>query len=172
MIIHKILHPISLKISRKIHGKTLYILSKTPMERDGAIYMANHSCRWDVPVAVDLLKRHTYVLAGKQSLQFMDWLGFEINGTVWVDRKNRNSRSFAYKKMKKLLMKKNNLLIFPEGTWNLLPSSPMLPIYWGGIALAMETGKPLIPVVMEYRGDDVYIAFDKPMYYQKSQDNH
>ena len=72
--------------------------------------------------------------------------------------------------MKKLLMKKNNLLIFPEGTWNLLPSSPMLPIYWGGIALAMETGKPLIPVVMEYRGDDVYIAFDKPIYYQKSQD--
>ena len=28
--------------------------------------MANHSCRWDVPVAVDLLKSHTYVLAGKQ----------------------------------------------------------------------------------------------------------
>ena len=122
MIIYKILHPISLKISRKIHGKTLHILSEIPMERDGAIYMANHSCRWDVPVAVDLLKSHTYVLAGKQSLQFMDWLGFEINGTVWVDRKNRNSRSFAYKRMKKLLMKKNNLLIFPEGTWNLQPS--------------------------------------------------
>lgn len=72
--------------------------------------------------------------------------------------------------MKKLLMKKNNLLIFPEGTWNLLPSSPMLPIYWGGITLAMETGKPLIPVVMEYRKDDVYIAFDKPAYYRKDQD--
>lgn len=66
MIIYKILHPISLKISRKIHGKTLHILSEIPMERDGAIYMANHSCRWDVPVAVDLLKSHTYVLAGKQ----------------------------------------------------------------------------------------------------------
>ena len=157
-------------ISSKIHGKTLHILSEMPMEKGGAIYMANHSCRWDVPVAVDLLKRHTYVLAGKQSLQFMDWLGFEINGTVWVDRKNRNSRSFAYKRMKKLLMKNNNLLIFPEGTWNLLPSSPMLPIYWGGITLAMETGKPLIPVVMEYRGNDVYIAFDKPIHYLKNQD--
>ena len=170
MIIHKILHPISLMISRKIHGKTLHILSEMPMEKGGAIYMANHSCRCDVPVDVDILKRHTYVLAGKQSLQFMDWLGFEINGTVWVDRKNRNSRSFAYKRMKKLLMKNNNLLIFPKGTWNLLPSSPMLPIYWGGITLAMETGKPLIPVVMEYRGNDVYIAFDKPIHYLKNQD--
>ena len=90
-------------ISRKIHGKTLHILSEMPLEKGGTIYMANHSCRWDVPVAVDLLKRHTYVLAGKQSLQFMDWFGFEINGTVWVDRKNRNSRSFAYKRMKKLI---------------------------------------------------------------------
>lgn len=40
----------------------------------------------------------------------------------------------------------------------------MLPIYWGAIGLAMETGKPIIPMAMEYREKHCYVLFGQPIY--------
>ena len=56
-----------------------------------------------------------------------------------------------------------NMIIFPEGTWNLPPSKPMLPLYWGIIDIAKRAKKPIVPVILEYTNDRCYAAFGEPM---------
>lgn len=63
-----------------------------------------------------------------------------------------------------------NICVFPEGTWNLTPSKPMLPLYWGIIDIARTTGRPIIPVVLEYRAFDCYVKWGAPIYVS-SKDN-
>lgn len=62
----------------------------------------------------------------------------------------------------KYILNKTNLLIFPEGTWNLEMSLPMLPMYWGAIRLAQETGCPIIPFVEEDIDNQCYVNFGHP----------
>ena len=69
-----------------------------------------------------------------------------------------------------VLRKGANLIIFPEGTWNLTPSKPMLPLYWGVIDIARYSGKPIIPVILEYTDKKCYVAFGSPMYISQGDD--
>ena len=43
----------------------------------------------------------------------------------------------------------------------------MLPLYWGIIDVARQTGKPIIPVVLEYYGENCYISFGKGIFVSK-----
>lgn len=52
--------------------------------------------------------------------------------------------------MQKLLNTGKNLLIYQEGTWNMTPSKPMLPLNWGVIEFAKSASVPIIPLVAEY----------------------
>lgn len=40
--------------------------------------------------------------------------------------------------------------MFPEGTWNLTENLLMLPMKWGIIDIAKETGAQIIPTALEY----------------------
>ena len=128
----QLIHPIMLKAYQKIHKKNLHILQEKKELTENVIYMVNHSCRWDMPVAASAIKDHFYWLIGKQPLNVSDRIGVILNGTIWVDRKNKLSRKKAYEKMKQFLQNQTSILLFPEATWNLSDSKPMLPIYWGG----------------------------------------
>ena len=66
--------------------------------------------------------------------------------------------------MSELLQEGKNLLICPEGTWNLTPSKPMLPLYWGIIDLSKQTGVPIIPLILEYHSDCCYAKFGEAIY--------
>lgn len=62
-------------------------------------------------------------------MRLSDRLGYILKGTIWVDRKNGESKAIAYNHMKKILEQESSLTIFPEATWNLEPSLPMLSMY-------------------------------------------
>lgn len=83
---------------------------------------------------------------------------------VYIDRKNKKSKRRGFQKMLRILKNGNNLLIYPEGTWNMTPSKPLLPLNWGVIELAKETGVPIIPMVAEYHPDCCYVKFGEPIY--------
>lgn len=63
------------------------------------------------------------------------------------------------------LRKGQSILWFPEGTWNLTPSQLMMPMKWGIIDVAKETGAQIIPTVLEYSREQkkCFVRFGKPM---------
>lgn len=152
----KVIHSIFIALIKVQRKYNVFILNKQPETGENVIYAVNHSCKDDFPITCEVAGRHTYVLVGKQHLRLIDRICFRLNGVIYVDRKNRQSKSEAGKRIRKYLRKGGNICIFPEGTWNLTPSKPMLRLYWGVIEIARETGIPIIPLVLEYRGHNCY----------------
>lgn len=154
-VVHFILIAL-IKLQRKYN---VYILNKQPQTEKNVIYAVNHSCKEDFPITCEVAGRHTYVLVGKQHLRMIDRICFRLNGVIYVDRKDKQSKNIAGKRIRKYLRKGCNICIFPEGTWNLTPSKLLLPLYWGIIEIARETGIPIIPLVLEYRERNCYVKW-------------
>jgi 1-acyl-sn-glycerol-3-phosphate acyltransferase len=147
----------------KVRDKKIHILNQCPAIQGSAVYAVNHSTKYDFPIIAEAIGTHAFVLSGKQSMNLIDRIGVNLNGAIWVDRKDKQERANVKRRIEQLLKKGNKIIMFPEGTWNLTPSKPMLPLYWGCIDIAKEAHCPIVPLVLEYKGDDVYVKFGIPL---------
>ena len=112
-----------------------------------AIVICNHNSLIDVPVSTPFLPRANKTIA-KKSFIYVPLFGWIYQfGSVIVDRKNNQSRSTSFEKMKRVLDSSLDMLIYPEGTRN-KTSEPLKSFYDGAFKLAIETQKPIIPVVL------------------------
>lgn len=148
------------------------MLNKHPKFQGSCIYAVNHSCKWDSQYMIEIAEKFFWLLAGKQRLKIVDRIAFIINGVIWVDRKDKQSKSESKEKMYKLLNKDESLCIFPEGTWNLTPSKPVLPLYWGCVELAQASGKPILPICLEYKSNICFVKFGELMYVDKNANKY
>lgn len=147
----------------------LVLMNNIPLVKENCIYAVNHSCKWDFQYMIEITTKYFYVLAGRQRLRVIDRIAFILNGVVWVDRKNKNSKTSSKEKLIHLAKSGQSLCIFPEGTWNMEPSKPVLPLYWGVIDIAKTSGIPIVPVCMEYK-EKCYVKFGKPIYMKEDED--
>lgn len=76
-------------------------------------------------------------------------------GLILVTKKKEKwqSRRNAKLDMMSVLLKGHSIIIFPETAWNLSPNKLHLPINYGFLDVAQKTGKPVVPIVMEYTYD-------------------
>ena len=149
----KLIHQLLLHIVKNRDLPTIVNVNEPPEVEGGAIYVTNHQCIHDIPVATISVSKHVFLLMGKQRLKVQDRLFFILNGSIWVDRKSKKSRFMAKAKMKKLLTNGESVLLFPEGTWNYHPHNLLLPLNWGCVEIAQVCNAPIIPFVMDYRDD-------------------
>lgn len=129
----KILHPLLKTIISKQPMPEIVALNELPKLSGNVIYVINHSCKYDGPVTGLCIPKHFYYFMGKQRLEIVDRIFFFLNGIIYVDRMDKNHRKQIKGKVEKLLRRGKSLLICTEGTWNYLPSAPLLPLYWGCI---------------------------------------
>lgn len=133
------------------------------------IFAVNHTNSFDTPVAGaaiwKICRKRCKVLAGKQSLWLSDRLFFWLNGVIWVDRKSREAMKNTKQKLITLLQQKQNIMWFPEGTWNMTDNLFMLPMKWGIIDAAAASGAQIIPLILEYDRETMVasVYFGTPM---------
>jgi 1-acyl-sn-glycerol-3-phosphate acyltransferase len=114
---------------------------------DNAVVVCNHNSLLDIPISFPFLPRANKTIA-KKSLSYVPIFGWIYSfGTVLVDRKDSRSRQESYNKMKFVLNHGLDMLIYPEGTRN-TTSAPLKSFYDGAFKLAVETQKPIVPVVL------------------------
>ena len=145
-------------------------LNKHPDLNSNCIYAANHSCKWDGQYLMEIIPGEFSFLAGKQRMKFIDKFGLNWNGIIWVDRKDKKSKQASKIKMKKVLARGKSLCIFPEGTWNLEPSTLVLPLYWGVIEIAQQANVPIVPMCLEYVGDTCYVKYGDVIHIDEKAD--
>lgn len=112
-----------------------------------AIVICNHNSLIDVPVSTPFLPRANKTIA-KKSFIYVPIFGWVYQfGSVIVDRKSDQSRRASFEEMKNVLSKGLDMLIYPEGTRN-KTSAPLKSFYDGAFKLAIDTQKPIVPVVL------------------------
>lgn len=150
MRLKDILHPVLMLVSRsKVHVKIVQTNSRRAVSGVPTIYAVNHSSFMDTPIALKLTGR-SVIFSGKQNLAFEDWLFFVLNGVIWVDRKDKADMQASKDAVLAYLAKKQSVLWFPEGTWNLTENMMMMPMKWGIIDIAREAGAQIVPVALDY----------------------
>ncbi len=158
--------PILLGILKTIRKKNLIFLNECPVDKkETMIFGFNHSNANDVPLATEIIGRHSYLLASDENKNDVSGLLFRIKGVVYLQRGNKESEKSAKTEMIKRALYGRDLMIFPEGAWNLEESVPMLELGAGIIDIAKITEYPIVPVVMEYedKTNNVYVKYGMPL---------
>jgi len=75
----------------------------------------------------------------------MGWM-MQMAGDIRLVRSDRNSRKAALDECRDRLQRKVSVMIFPEGTRS--PTGDLLPFKDGAFRLAIETGTPVLPLVV------------------------
>ena len=142
-----------------------------PEDKGPVIFSANHSNSNDFPTISRLIKKHFFIMADYTMINdhLVNTLN-KLNGCVYVDRLSKKSGQNAYRECVEGVKKGYNMLLFPEGTWNLLDREPMLPRRWGDIKIAQETNRPIQPIALAYSNNMCFVKFGKLRYVNKNDD--
>jgi 1-acyl-sn-glycerol-3-phosphate acyltransferase len=86
----------------------------------------------------------------------------KTTGVIFVNRENKESRKETLKKMKDVLEKGYSVLIAPEGTTHIEPTT--IDFRPGAFVLATQLDVPIIPIAIDYKllsdawvGDDTFL---------------
>ncbi|HRP32049.1 MAG TPA: lysophospholipid acyltransferase family protein [Agriterribacter sp.] len=111
------------------------------------IVVSNHNSYMDVPLTTPQIPGPNQTIA-KAELAKIPLFGLIYSrGSVLVDRKSDRSRKESFIKMKAVLDRGLHMCIYPEGTRN-KTNEPLKSFHDGAFKLAVDTGKPIIPVLL------------------------
>lgn len=87
--------------------------------------------------------------------------GLKLNGVIPLETKNKVDRKVAYNRSIELLNNGGNLLIYPEGAWNVSPNELVMKTFVGTVRMARETGVQIVPIAVEQYGKNFYFNIGK-----------
>ena len=161
--IHKLLY-ILIQIDRVLTKEKLEVIHDDRIESDNSkIYACTHVGGNDVQRTFEAIKDHAYLFLGDPRGIYKDVAGAMLfgNGVIPVELNDKTDRKIAKARSIELLNRGGNLLIYPEGAWNVMPDLPVMKLYDGAVVMAQETGSDIIPVAIEQFGPQFYASIGK-----------
>lgn len=140
----------------KVAGSTLMWLSGSPLQIDGrehldparpAIYISNHTSAADLFLGMWLAPVGTVGIAKKQVVYY-PLLGqiYLLSGHLRIDRGNSARAVESLRQLSEIVRRHRlSVYLWPEGTRS---NGPLLPFKKGVVHLAIQTGLPVVPVVV------------------------
>lgn len=162
----------------------------------GKIFVVNHRQADDIVLGANAIGESGYIVFGNKylALDTTNGLGLWAYGMILLDRDNSLNRKSTYNKMKYVIENGGNIIIFPEGYWNLNDNGKaderhgaddhnsenwlIQDLNIGALRLAKETGSPIVPVILHYdefkrkmcyskKGDAFYVTNDDDVFEKK-----
>ena len=164
---------------------------KTKSYKKGKIFVINHRQADDIVLGANAVGESGYIVFGNKylALDTTNGLGLWAYGMILLDRNNSLNRNSTYKKMKYIIENGGNIIIFPEGYWNLNDNGLkdnnheaddhnsenwlIQDINIGVIRLSQELGCPIIPTILHYDETNKKICYSKKgdLFYVNKNDN-
>lgn len=162
--IRTLIHPLLVRIMETTLNCKLVLIEdkrEKSITNHNVIFAVNHTNVHDVPAASKIIKEHCYIVAGGEVKNDINGLMFRLNGVTFLNRSNSEERKNSKENLLKYLMHGENIMIFPESTWNRLGTRGtkeriMMPLWPGAVELSQKTGVPIVPVILEYMGEVCY----------------
>lgn len=149
-----------IKIDRILSKETLTVIGDKRIKTGTPkIYAATHIGGNDIQRTFEAIKYHAYLFLGDPKGIYTDLTGIilYLNGAICLETDNKNDRNIAYKRALELLRRNGNLLIYPEGAWNITDNLPVMGLYKGVINMAKETGAEIVPIAIEQYNNNFYV---------------
>lgn len=139
-----------------------------PHDEKGRIFAINHRQGDDIVTGANVAGKSAYIVFGNKylALDTTNGLGLWAYGMILLDRDNKVNRNNTYNKMKFVIEHGGNIIIYPEGYWNLDDNGEADERHgadghnsdnWliqdfniGIFRLAQETGCEIVPTVLHY----------------------
>lgn len=150
-MIHPLLH-VMLLVSRKSRGYKIEVINKPRVVSNRpVIYAVSHIGKFDFEIVSEIITQQVFVLAADFVHTKGTFSGFFLwmNGVVYIDVLDKEDRKNSRNIMVKIAKQGGNIMIFPEGTWNLSPNEIVYDIQLGTVDIAMETGAVILPISVE-----------------------
>ena len=168
--VRKIISPVLRKAYRKQIKYDLVtdIAVPLPKSSKGRIFAVTHRQKEDIIISMCVAGCSAYTVFGgtEIALDTLNGLGLWAYGIILVNRNDKTSRQSAYKKMKYVIEHGGNIIIYPEGYFNIADDGESDDVHgadghnsdsWlvqelnlGAFRLAQETGCEIVPVVLHY----------------------
>lgn len=127
------------------------------------IYACTHIGGNDIQRTFQIIKEPAYLMLGDPGILYKKviYKGLQMNGVIPLETTDREDRKIAYNRAIELLQNGGNLLIYPEGAWNVSPNLLVMKIFTGTVRMAQETGAEIIPIAVEQYGKNFYFNIGK-----------
>lgn len=156
--IHGLIH-ILLTASRVFARQQLTIIGdKRTRSGRPLIYACTHVGRYDIEMALQLIRGPAYFLMGDPGAVYKNFDGavLWLNGVIFVDTAYKEDRYIGKENCIKVLEQGASLLIFPEGAWNITENQIVMPLFPGTAEMAIRTGAEIVPIAIEQYGKHYY----------------
>lgn len=153
----------------KLCTKRTIIIEQYPKLKKDEVYVfcCNHSFDEDIISALASIDRNVYMLQGTtdQMLHNPIFLALWLNGMIYLDRMNADSRKQAVEKMKRILKSGTSVLLFPEGGYNNTENQLIQPLFSSPWMLSKELKVKVIPLISfnDIGTDRIYIRAGQPL---------
>ena len=113
------------------------------------IFMSNHRSQTDILAVVAALEEFQLRWVAKKELTRIPLFGWALQrtGHIIIDRSDRRQSIASLRAAKSQMLDGISVVIFPEGTRS-ERGQDLLPFKKGGFMLALETGFPIVPLVI------------------------
>ena len=168
--IHFILYSL-IKLSRILSGEKIVVVDdKHHQTTNPVIFASTHVGGDDVQIAFEAIKERAYLFLGDPNdiYQRIEGLLLYLNGVICLETRDKDDRKIAYNRAIELLKMKKNLLIFPEGAWNVSANLPVMKLFNGTTRMALETGAEIVPLALEQYDKTFYVNIGENLSFSNS----
>ena len=161
--IHQLLLQIVM-IDRLLNHETITVLKDERIKTNHPkVFTCTHIGGNDIQRTFEAIKDPAYLFLGdpQELYQNLEGLLLFLNGAIYLETRNKQDRGIAKRRSIELLEKGGNLLIYPEGAWNISPNLPVMKLYKGAVNIAVTTGADLIPIAIEQVENHFYVSIGK-----------
>jgi 1-acyl-sn-glycerol-3-phosphate acyltransferase len=111
------------------------------------IFVSNHISYFDIPMMMKAIRHQNIRILGKSEMTKIPVFGFIYKkGAVLVNRESIIKRSESIRNLIWFIQRKISVFICPEGTFN-TTGKPLKSFYDGAFRIAIETQKPIRPIL-------------------------
>lgn len=158
------------KATKLILTKELLIDKKIePPEDTPVIYASTHGFLEDSITMSLITKRSAYYLVGSMPMALNGIFGLllYINGSIYLNRRNKESKKASVEKAVRALELGTNLFFYPEGVWNKTANQLTLRFWSGIVKVAHKSKAPIVPIIQIPVHNKIYISQLEPFYVSK-----
>lgn len=166
--LRKKIHPLInliLKIDEVLSKEEIIVVKNENNAKENVpkIFACTHIGGNDIQRTFQVIKEPAYLMLGDPGILYRMpiYQGLKLNGVIPLETKNKIDRKIAYNRSIELLSNGGNLLIYPEGAWNVTPNEIVMKTFVGTVRLAKELGVEIVPIAVEQYENKFYFNIGK-----------